>query len=112
MIEFFNPQKIKIAGKEYENELIVVSKNLVFSWDRKGGELSKQEVEDLIDDKTEFLIISKSKSFDTINPKIQKFLERNQTILVFDKIKEVVRSFNIMANSEKEAFGIFDLTGA
>jgi hypothetical protein len=112
VIDSFQFGQMKINGKKYTNDLIILPNQIIDNWWRdKGHQLQPQDLEAIINSKAEILIIGTgANGVMKVNQKTTNYLKENDITPIIKKTTLAWKEYNQLAKKEKLIAGGFHLT--
>ncbi len=108
-ISYIKPGKIKIADKKYEEDVVVDSSGIVFSWKKKKKILGKDDLEIFLKEEPEALIVAKNENLTEISEEGKRLIKNRDVLLFFDKTAQAVKAFNLSARKKRRVMAVFAL---
>ena len=111
MIESYTFGRMEVDGHTYTSDLIIFPDKVDDSWWRESGHrVCLKDIEDVFNEDPEAIIIGTGFSgLMKVEEEVKRHTQSKGIILIIEKTKKAVQSFNTMA-SKKKTIGAFHLT--
>lgn len=112
MIDSFSFGQIVVNGKTYSNDIKIIDESVIPEWWRKSGHtVSPEDVTDLLESSSEFVVIGKGKpGFMTATPEVRRLFEQRGITLLEEKTSRAIQTFNRLHREGKKVCAGFHLT--
>ncbi len=110
MIDSYSFGDIKIDGKEYTNDVIIIGSNIIGWWRQEGHFAQVPDFKD-IPDGTEILVIGTGASgVMKVADEVVEHFRKKKTKVIMEMTGTAVKTFNKLIEQNKKAVGAFHLT--
>lgn len=111
MIKDLGEGKIEIRDKVYSEDIAISSSGKIFSWDREGKKIDKEEMDSFLSSQFMIIVIGLGQDAElTVTEPAQRLTKEEDVILVMDDTKEAIKTFNKTIAAGKSIFGVFPLS--
>lgn len=111
-IENYKFGEIKIGGKVYTRDIKIFGEKIFPNWWRKEGHyLYKQDIDDILGLKPDYLIIGTGAyGVMKVDPELKEYLNRNNITYFILDTSSAVKKYNQLIQEGKKVGGCFHLT--
>ena len=109
MISGFSFGRIVVNGMIYNNDIKIVSGNLVPDWWRRSGHsVEIEDIQDILDSSTDIIVIGKGQpGYMNTSDTLRQYLQQNHFRLIQEPTSDAIQTFNLLMSEGKRVSGGF-----
>ncbi len=109
MISSFSFGRIVVNSQIYNNDIKIVSGNLVQDWWRRSGHsVEIEDLQDILDSSTDIIVIGKGQpGYMNTSDTLRQYLRQNHFRLIEEPTSDAIQTFNLLTSEGKRVSGGF-----
>ncbi len=109
MISSFSFGRIVVNSQTYNNDIKIVSGNLVPDWWRRSGHLVEiEDIQDILDSSTDIIVIGKGQpGYMNTSDRLRQYLQQNHFRLIEEPTSDAIQTFTLLTSEGKRVSGGF-----